>query len=179
MISLLPQRKKSALSRMESVLLLMCSEKSCGGFTLIELIVVMIIISILSAIALPVFQRQIGKAREAEVQLKLGAIARSQTAYHYTNSVFAQTMAILAADTGQINSFYYTFPDPTTDGQNIKHQAIAITPGSYQTRDYAIGVYYVNGGYERATCQGFDISQSVNVGVLSTDSCTNNGIKIN
>lgn len=164
---------------MESVLLLICSEKSCGGFTLIELIVVMMIISVLAAVAIPVFQRQIGKAREAEVQLKLGAIARSQTAYHYTNGVFASTMAILAADTGVINSFYYTFPNPTTNGLNIKHQAIAVTPGLYQTRDYAIGVYYVNGGYERATCQGLDIGQSVNVGVLSTDFCTNNGIKIN
>jgi len=149
------------------------------GFTLLELIVVMIVISILSAVSLPVFQRQIGKAREAEVQLKLGAIACSQTSYHYINGVFAPTIAALSADVGQISSFYYTFPDPSTDSAKVKHQAVAINPGVSQTRNYAIGVYYINGGYGRATCQGFEIGQSVNVGDLPDDLCTNNGIKIN
>lgn len=150
-----------------------------AGFTLLELMIVMIFLSILSAVAIPVFFSQIGKAREAEVKLKLGAISRAQMSYHYTNGFFAPTMNALAADVGSISTFYYTFPDPATDSIKVKHQAVAITPDSYQTRDYAIGVYFINGGYGRAICQGLNIGDAVNVGDLPFDPCTNNGIKIN
>lgn len=153
-------------------------KKSNKGFTLLELIVVMIVISILSAISIPVFQRQIGKARESEVKLKMGAIARSQTSYHYSQGGFAPTMALLAADTGPISSYYYTFPDPITDAVKVKHQAVSVNPGQFQTRDYAVGVYYISEAYGRSTCQGFDIGASVNVGDLPFDPCTNNGIRI-
>ena len=148
------------------------------GFTLLELIIVVIFLSILSAVAIPVFFSQVGKAREAEVKLKLGAISRAQTSYHYTKGVFAPTISTLAADVGDISTFYYTFPNPTTDNIRVKHQAVAVTPGSYQTRDYAIGVYYINGSYGRAICQGLNIGDEVNVGDLPFDPCTDNGIKI-
>ena len=148
------------------------------GFTLLELMVVMIVISVLAAISIPVFQRQVGKAREAEVQLKLGAIARSQMAYHYVNGSFATTLSVLAADTGAISSFYYNFPDPTGDSTKVKHQAVAKEPALYQLRDYAIGLYYVDGAYVRANCQGFGIGDPVNVGDLPSDLCTNNGIQL-
>jgi type IV pilus assembly protein PilA len=148
------------------------------GFTLLELMVVMVFISVLAAISIPVFQRQVGKAREAEVQLKLGAIARSQMAYHYVNGSFADTLSVLAADTGAISSFYYNFPDPTGDSNKVKHQAVAKEPTLYQLRDYAIGLYYVDGAYVRANCQGFGIGDPVNVGDLPNDPCTNNGIQL-
>ena len=141
--------------------------------------VVMIIISILAVIGLPVFQRQIGKSREAELKLKLGAIARSQTAYHYVHGSFALTMDAIEADTGQITSTYYTFPDPTGDSNTVKHQAIAINPGLFQLRNYAIGIYNINGAYGRATCQGLDVGDVVNVGNTPDEPCTNNGVSLN
>ncbi len=152
--------------------------RSSEGFTLLELMIVLIFISVLSAIALPVFQRQIGKAREAEVQQKLGAIGRAQTAYHYEKSVFAPTIAILAADIGAIDSYYYTFPDPVTDSTKAKHQATAINPGFDQTRNYAIGIYYNGSSYSRSTCQGSGIGDTVDVGDQASDPCTNNGVKL-
>lgn len=138
----------------------------------------MLIVSVLSAVAIPTFFGQIGKSREAEVQMKLGSIARSQQAYHYENGEFAATMNIISLSSGFVSSDYYDFPDPIVDAVKVKHQATAKNSGNDQTRDYAIGVYFDNGGYYRATCQGSQIGEAVNVGDLFTDPCTNNGNKV-
>jgi prepilin-type N-terminal cleavage/methylation domain-containing protein len=95
------------------------------GFTLLELMVVMIIISVLSAIAIPAFYGQIGKSREAELQMKIGSLARSQQAYHYELGQFAPTINTLNMSDGLITSNYYTFLDPALgdiDATKVKHQ---------------------------------------------------------
>jgi type IV pilus assembly protein PilA len=151
------------------------------GFTLIELIVVMMIISILSAIAIPAFYGQIGKSREAELQMKMGALARSQQAYHYELGQFAPTVNIISLSDGLITSNYYNFLDPASgdiDATKVKHQATAKDSGKDQTRNYAIGVYFNNGAYGRSTCRGAQIGDAVNVGDTPDEDCTNNGTRV-
>jgi type IV pilus assembly protein PilA len=148
------------------------------GFTLLELMVVMMIISVLTAIAIPAFYGQIGKSREAELQMKMGAIARSQQSYHFQQGQFASTMNTLNLSDGLITSFYYDFPDPTVDTAKVKHQALAKNSSKDQTRNYAIGIYFDGGAYGRSTCRAAQIGEAVNVGDLPFDDCTNNGTKV-
>ncbi len=157
------------------------AKKEKDGFTLLELMVVMLILSVLSAVAIPTFYGQIGKSREAELQMKLGAMARSQQAYHYEKTQFAPTINTLNLSDGIITSNYYNFLDPAPgdiDATKVKHQATAKNSGQDQTRNYAIGVYFDGGAYERATCRAAQVGGSVNVGDLAADDCTENGIKI-
>ena len=58
------------------------------GFTLIELMIVVAIIAILAAIAIPQYKKFQAKAKAAEAKTNLGAIASCEEAYHAENDVY-------------------------------------------------------------------------------------------
>jgi type IV pilus assembly protein PilA len=71
-------------------------KQSEKGFTLVELLVVIIIIGILAAIALPNFLNQGAKAKQTEAKQNVGLINRTQTAYRSEKSTFANNFDTLA-----------------------------------------------------------------------------------
>lgn len=153
------------------------------GFTLIELIVVVIIIGVLAAVSTPTLLGQISKARETEATTGLGTLSRSQQSHHVEHQTFADTMAKLTSNV-KLNSNYYTFPDPdpaTVSDLLVLHQAIpADATNQKLVRKYASGVYFDNGSsnYEIILCQGSAINQVVDAPNVSSGDCTNNGRKI-
>lgn len=76
------------------------------GFTLIEILLVLIIIGILSAIALPSFLNQANKARQSEAKTYIGSINRSQQAYRLENSTFAYSISNLGVGIPQKTAYY-------------------------------------------------------------------------
>jgi type IV pilus assembly protein PilA len=66
------------------------------GFTLVELLVVIIITGILGAIALPNFLNQDVKAKQAEAKQNITLINKTQNSYRAENSAFAFSFAKLA-----------------------------------------------------------------------------------
>ncbi len=58
------------------------------GFTLIELMIVVAILGILAAVAIPSFRNYQWKAKRSEAYVNLGAMANSQKAYHAVHDTF-------------------------------------------------------------------------------------------
>jgi len=58
------------------------------GFTLIELMVVVIIVGVLAAVAIPLYTGYIKNARTSEGQARLGAIMTAAKAYHQRYSAW-------------------------------------------------------------------------------------------
>ena len=100
-----------------------------NGFTLIELMVVVLIIGILAAVALPQYERSVKKSRTAEVMMLLKSISDSQQLYLTTFKKCADNMdkldiripeENLAADNGD-GRWHYSLP--TQDGKNCSASA--------------------------------------------------------
>ncbi|MBR3632178.1 MAG: prepilin-type N-terminal cleavage/methylation domain-containing protein [Elusimicrobiaceae bacterium] len=66
-----------------------------GAFTLIELLVVVLIIGILSAIALPQYQKTVEKAKATQALTVLSSLAQAQKVYYMANGKYADNFADL------------------------------------------------------------------------------------
>ena len=65
------------------------------GFTLIELLIVVVIIGVLAAVAIPKFQSTKGKANAATLKSDLRNLATAQEAYFYENLTYTTTLSSL------------------------------------------------------------------------------------
>ena len=98
------------------------SKKTEQGFTLVELLVVIVIIGILTAVALPNFMSQSAKAKQSEAKQYISAINRAQTYRRSYTSTFAANFEELAigtmTGTGSSNtaSFVYSMTGNAESG---------------------------------------------------------------
>lgn len=80
------------------------------GFTLIEVLVVVLIIGILAAIALPQYQKAVYKSRAVEAVTMLNAITQAQEAYYLANGEYTDDISELDVEVPNelIGSYLFT-----------------------------------------------------------------------
>jgi type IV pilus assembly protein PilA len=108
--------------------------KNQKGFTLIELMIVVAIIGILAAIAIPNFMRYQARARQSEARINLGGIGTSAEAWRADSSTYVATAVQLAWAPLGTTRYGYSYNallvSPSTSPESLCTLATRNTPGA-------------------------------------------------
>ena len=108
--------------------------KSIAGFTLIEMLIVIAVISILASIAIPAYQESVAKAKRADAQGALYGLATAMERFYTENSSYcdaggaggADSCGAATNDSGTPSIFNSTVPvDGGTAFYNLTISAVA------------------------------------------------------
>jgi type IV pilus assembly protein PilE len=68
-----------------------------AGFSLVELLVVMVIVAILAAVAVPAYNRHVVRSRQAEAQRGLVGLAQTEEMVRFQTGAYTATLATLSS----------------------------------------------------------------------------------
>jgi len=108
------------------------------GFTLLELMIVIIVVAVLAGIALPSYQEHLRKGRRASAEAHLMDIAQRQQQYFHDVRGYASTLAALNMSTPADVGNFYTIAIVTAGGPPPTFAASA-TPKSGTGQDKDLG----------------------------------------
>lgn len=115
--------------------------KKADGFTLVELMVVVAIIGLLSAVAVPNFKKYQAKAKISEAKLQLSALYTAEQAFFSDYNMYANCIRYMGYDSSaEITNRYYAvgFPLAVT-ARNVSAHATALSSGLLEASCPATG----------------------------------------
>jgi type IV pilus assembly protein PilA len=121
-----------------------------SGYSLIELVVVVVIIGILAAISAPSFLNQIARARQSQAQINIGSVNDAQKQWRATHNSFAENLDDLALGIAAITNDY-NYQITATTATRADFTATSNDPTV--TRSFAGTVAIVGGQAFSVTCQ--------------------------
>lgn len=104
-------------------------QKNQKGFTLIELMIVVVIIGILAALAIPRFMTASTKSKQSEAKGILKQIYVMNRAYFQENGTYTDDFNLLGVEVPDPAVSRYTYTIPTANATNFLAEAEAPDPG--------------------------------------------------
>jgi type IV pilus assembly protein PilA len=140
--------------------------KNKKGFTLIELMIVVAIIGILAALAIPDFMKMLAKSKQSEAKSNLGAIFTGQVAYFGEQNTYGNMFELIAwAPEGQSLYAYYLDADTVINrkGDTDNPCAPASDPGAAATTATAFIANATGNVDNDTTCDEWYIDERKNL----------------
>lgn len=127
------------------------------GFTLLELVIVVLIISILAAVAIPQYRQYVVRSHRVDAQSALVDLAARQERYYYSNNAYTDDLTKLNAVSTLAGDLYsIDIPSASSTGYTVRATAV----GAQKKSD--------------ATCQTLSVNQ---LGVRGSTGSTDNDPK--
>ena len=120
------------------------------GFTLLELMIVVVIVAILAAIAIPTYSRYAIRAHRVDGQELLMRIANAQERFYATNNHYGALTDLGFASSVSPKGYYNVSMVPATGSTPQSFTATA-TPQGGQTRDDCQSLRINNAGVKDST----------------------------
>ena len=108
--------------------------KNMSGITLIELMIVVVIVSILAAIAFPNYQEFTARAKRNEAKAALLRLAINQERFYLNNNSFTLNLAELGFGSAITETGYYQIEVTAADTSNFTASATYLQGGSEATK---------------------------------------------
>lgn len=124
--------------------------KAPQGFSLVELLIVIAVIGLLAAIAVPNFVRQKAPANEASAISSVRTLTTAQTSYassfgggQYGSLANLQSSGLIDGVVGSGSKADYTFTVTPTGNTNFTIIAVPVVPGTTGTRGFYADATFV------------------------------------
>lgn len=126
------------------------------GFTLLELMIVVAIVAILSAIAIPTYRKYVLRAHRTDATRSLQDLASREENYYFNNNTYPSSLSSLGA-ANVTTGGYYSISAPVGSATNYTVTATAISTQTQDTQCTSFslnhaGVQTVTGTASATTC---------------------------
>ncbi len=113
------------------------TRRKARGFTLIELMIVVVIVAILASIALPSYQEQVRKSRRADAKAALMELSGFMERFYAANGRYDQD--------GGGNAVTLPFDESPKDGSSRKYYDLSLPAADLDTDEYELQAAAKNG----------------------------------
>ena len=146
----------------------LCLKSSNKGFTILELMIVIIILGIFAAISVPQLLGMVAKARETEIQTQIASLVRAENAYFLEHGEFAKINNTQmrnnehGLDVAIKNDKYNIRTTLASNYNAVRVKATALRDYSDSLKNYTAGLHYSGGMFASVTCQTHDPGGDIN-----------------